>query len=68
MKRHTILEVGKVYKNRGGGEFLCLGPYEGDSFCLVNIKSHWRFIAHTITTYDDATIEWDYSSHGFFEA
>ena len=68
MKRHAILEVGKVYKNRGGGKFLCLDPLSDDSFCLVNIESHWRFTAHTITLYDDGTIEWDYSAHGFFEA
>ena len=68
MKRNTVLEIGKVYKNRGGGEFRCLDSYNDDSFCLVNTKSHWRLTAHNITMYDDGTIEWDYSSNGFFEA
>ena len=68
MKRHAVLEVGKTYKNRGGGEFRCLAALTDDKYVLVNVKSHWRLTAHTITMYDDGTIEWDYSTDGFFEA
>lgn len=66
MKRHFILDEGKVYENKNGGAYRCIGM-RNDFAYLVNVKSHWRFIAHTITMYDDGTIEWDYSTNGFFE-
>ena len=64
--RHAELQVGKVYKNRGGSEYLCLGQIGGSAWDMLNIKSSWRLTAHIITMYEDGTIEWDYSSDGYF--
>lgn len=59
-------ERGKIYKNKGGGEFLCIRGYDGDAI-MQNIASRWTFVAHGIIQYDDDSIEWDYSTGGHFE-
>lgn len=69
---------GKVYLNRGGGEYRCLSrtPLTGttyynasggssDTMALFrNVKSGWTFFAKGIIQYIDGTIEWDHSSDG----
>lgn len=65
-ERHAVLERGKVYKNKGGGEFRCNDIFS-DGADVTNIKSGWRCLAHNITLYDDGTIEWDYSTKGYFD-
>lgn len=52
---------GKVYRNKGGGEFLCLESFDG-SAVMQNTASRWTFEAHGITQYEDGTLEWDYSN------
>lgn len=59
-------EQGKVYQNKGGGEFLCIESFDGDAI-MQNTASRWTFKAHGITQYEDGTIEWDYSTRGHFE-
>ena len=51
---------GKVYRNKGGGEFLCLESFDG-SAVMQNTASRWTIEAHGITQYEDGTLEWDYS-------
>lgn len=42
--------------------------YRGaDRFVLRSESSGWVFTAEKITAYDDGSIEWDYSTGGFFE-
>lgn len=67
-KRQRITpEQGKVYANKGGGEFLCLRNYHGGDACMRNVKSGWTFMAHGVQQYEDGTIEWDYSTGGQFD-
>ena len=59
-------EQGKVYQNKGGGEFLCIESFDG-SAVMQNTASRWTFKAHGVTQYEDGTVEWDYSTRGHFE-
>lgn len=62
-------EEGKQYQNAGGVVFRCLSSKrllpEGNA-TMQNIKTGWTFKAHGCGIYDDGTIDWDYSSRGFF--
>ena len=58
-------EQGKVYRNVGGGEYLCTSVY-GTSAHMINIVSGWSFRAHGCRRYPDSSIEWDYSTDGVF--
>lgn len=63
--RSAKLEVDKVYKNRNGRLYKCLtSNYNGA--LMKDINSGWTCYAHIITFYEDNTIEWDYSSGGYF--
>lgn len=70
-KRNAVLVEGRVYQNRGGGKFRCLaswGEPGGESKAVVrNVASGWRCLAHNVTLYADGSIEWDYSTGGFFD-
>jgi len=76
------LIIGKVYRNRGGGEYRCLkqetedvqfayynavGEPSSTAGVFQNIKSGWSFTAKRIIQYADGTIEWDHSTEGRFE-
>ena len=73
-------EVGRVYANRGGGQFRCIAPaddgpmfynaaggFSNSSGVFQNIESGWTFTAKGIIQYIDGTIEWDHSVGGRFE-
>ena len=70
MTRKPFLpENGKIYRNAGGSEVVCIMALDGWKSCtavMANIKSHWTFIAHGIGRYEDGTIDWDYSTKGYF--
>lgn len=58
--------LGVVYRNRGGGEYICVNnawnkPYDA---VMENVKSGWRATMHGVLLYADGTIEWDYSTGG----
>lgn len=57
--------IGETYTNRGGGTFRCLWSSDADAD-FINTKSGWKFQAHGCRLYDDGTIEWDYSTGGYF--
>lgn len=59
-------EQGMVYKNKGGGEFLCIKGFAGNAV-MQNVASGWTFNANGIILYEDGSIEWDYSTGGHFE-
>ena len=70
-KRNAILEKDRVYQNKGGGKFRCLTSWEepgyGSKAEVRNVASGWRCLAHNVTLYEDGSIEWDYSTGGFFD-
>lgn len=59
-------ERGKVYKNKGGGKFLCIRGFDGNAI-MQNIASGWTFKANGVIQYEDGAVEWDYSTGGHFE-
>ena len=63
-----IPETGVIYANAGGGNFRCLrgGGYTATAL-MQNIASGWTCVAHGIVRYEDGTIEWDYSTGGYFD-
>lgn len=69
MERATYItpEVGRVYKNKHGGEFECLFRAAPHVAIMQNVKSGWTFTAHGVQKYRDGAIEWDYSTGGRFE-
>lgn len=62
---------GEVYRNRGGGEFICATPlhmpYPAGEARMRNIKTGWTFRAVGVVQYEDGSIEWDYSRGGWLE-
>lgn len=58
-------ERGKVYKNKGGGEFLCIQGFDANAV-MRNTASGWTFKANGVIQYEDGTVEWDYSTGGHF--
>lgn len=60
-------EKGKVYRNAGGGEYLCLSSSGSSTEATMqNVVSGWTFRAHGCRRYFDGSIEWDWSSDGEF--
>ena len=60
MKR-IVPTIGKIYTNRGGGEFLCKNVLENGEAIMIRVSDGWRLRAHGVCQYEDGTIEWDYS-------
>ena len=58
-------EEGKIYRNAGGSTFLCERSY-GTEARMNNTKSGWSLLAHGCRIYFDGSIEWDYSTDGYF--
>lgn len=60
---------GTEYKNAGGGSFRCLSAGKGLPAyyaTMQNVASGWTFEAHGCGIYRDGTIDWDYSTGGYF--
>ncbi len=66
MIRYADLEIGKIYRNKGGGTFKCIRYCYDNIYVMTNVLSRWTFRAHNITMYTNGTIEWDYSTDGYF--
>ncbi len=58
-------EEGAIYRNAGGGTYRCEKAYDS-SARMVNVKSGWSLLAHGCRIYFDGSIEWDYSTAGYF--
>lgn len=73
MNHQTPFKAEKVYKLRGTGEkYRCLDFYiEKDTaaatLLLRNEQTGWTITAHDVTLYADNSIEWSYSTGGYFE-
>jgi len=63
-----IPEEGKVYKNRNGWRYLCVGapgPQDtSDAATMQRVTDGWTLKAHNVYQYPDGTIEWDFSTEG----
>lgn len=60
---------GKIYKNEGGGEYLCIrigGEPSQEKAWFQNIRSGWMCLCCNVHQYSDGTIDWDYSKLGEF--
>lgn len=71
MRKHFKPEKGTIYANHGGGTFRCItAPRQchiGIAAMMQNTKSGWTFEARGIHSYEDGSIDWDYSVAGHFE-
>ena len=62
-----VPQAGTEYRNVGGGTYRCLRAGDGSiSARMVNVKSGWTFLAHGLRRYFNGSIEWDYSTDGYF--
>lgn len=52
---------GVIYKNHGGGRFLCTRA-DRDNGNFVNMETGKAFLAHKVHTYADGSIDWDYTT------
>lgn len=66
MKRNVRLEVGKVYKLASGRPYKVLSVSDDNSAVVVNTRSGWCCCIHNVCMHDGGTIEWDYSTDGYF--
>lgn len=66
MERNFKLIAGEAYINRNGRKYLCVAVKEPNCYTMRRIGDDWTLDAHNITRYEDGTIEWDFSSGGYF--
>lgn len=70
-RKYIKLTPGEVYRNRNGKDYRCMTltclPYKEGEERMQNVKTGWTFRAHGVQTYEDGTIEWDYSTGGYFD-
>ena len=57
-------EVGMVYINDNGQSYTCLRSWPGEA--LMKSAGGWVCTAHGCGIYADGTIDWDYSTGGYF--
>ncbi len=56
------------YKNKGGGIYQCIHaqPEKGTAI-MQDVNSGWTLQAHGCGIYPDETIDWDYSTGGYYD-
>lgn len=57
---------GAVYANDGGGLFVCLKSLGDGNAVMKNVASGWTFTAHGCGIYENDSIDWDFSTGGYF--
>lgn len=71
MAKKVRLTPGEVYRNRNGKDYKCVTPtyldYPLGEERMQNVKTGWTMRAHGVQVYADGTIEWDYSTGGYFD-
>ncbi len=79
-KQYIVPVIGQTYFNRNGREYRCTDNlfYENEDrmrralslgehwASMVRVKDGWSLIAHGVLQYADGTIEWNYSTGGYF--
>lgn len=64
MTRNPVLTARKVYTNRNGEKYRCTAVLGQGKASFQRVTDCWSFIACGIVSYDDGTLEWDYSYGG----
>ena len=64
-KRRAVLLPGCKYKNRNGIMYECVRRENNDY--IMRSEKGWCCRVHHVWQYDDSSIEWDYSSAGWWE-
>lgn len=66
-KRHPFTpEVGTIYCNRNGNEYICTAVPEYGVAIMERLSDGYTLNAHNPLMYEDGTIEWDYSTGGYW--
>ena len=79
---YIIPTVGRIYRNRNGGEYRCTGnaTYPDDikkeqslalgehHASMIRLADGWAIEVYGIHQYEDGTVEWNYSSGGSFRS
>lgn len=79
-KKYIIPVIGQIYRNRNGGDYLCTRNqfyFSKEQECrslalgehtayMERVKDGWKLDAHGVVQYEDGTIEWNYSTGGYF--
>ena len=66
---HIVPEKGKIYRNHAGGEYICeeVLHERNPSVCVLRrLSDDYTLQAHEIYEYPDGTIQWGYSSGGYW--
>ena len=64
-KRRAVLLPGCKYRNRNGIAYTCVRR-DGNDYVMKSEKG-WMCRVHHVWLYDDDTIDWDFSSAGWWE-
>lgn len=67
-RRPLVPELGRIYDNQGGGRYQVLQILGEHEARVVNLASGWCCTAHGLGQYFDGTIDWDYSTGGYYIA
>lgn len=65
MYEQVLLE-GAAYLNRNGYKYLCKSVCQSNKATFERLSDGWTLIAHGVHFYEDGTIDWDYSTGGYF--
>ena len=65
-RKKFIPQKGKIYQVKGVGSFICLQSDDYTNAVMQNTASKWTFIARGCAIYPDGTIDWDFSTSGYF--
>ncbi|SBV91185.1 conserved hypothetical protein [uncultured Eubacteriales bacterium] len=63
---YIVPVVGATYTNRNGSAYICREVYMFAEARLERIKDSWTLYANGVQRYEDGTIEWDYSTGGYW--
>ena len=70
-KKYFIPVVNDIYTNRNGSQYRCTDRVTGIRPCetrayFTRLSDGWSLTAHGPQIYDDGTIEWNYSTGGYW--
>ncbi len=73
MNNNNPFKVGKLYKLKATGQkYRCIDVFintdtAAATLLLRNETTGWTITAHEVTLYSDNSIEWNYSTGGYFD-
>ena len=68
-REKIVCRTGDVFEHKSGGKYICVAEdlTPNNAPTLQNLLSGWTFQAHGVGRYDNNTIDWDYSTGGYFD-